>query len=376
MPRLYCYLSSINLLTLKILCICPIGIGNYLMCYPAFAALRRRRPDITLHMLALRHGIAALAQGDPLWNGISAFDPDKMASNMREPLSVVFRLRSMRFDASLCFFPSNTWQYYALPFLCGIRRRYGFRYEMKQLSSMSFLGTDLVPVDPALHDVRQNLRLAGFFLGEDMAHEPVVFPQQFGREEAQWAAAYCAALPGSPVRIAVHPGSSVEHGMEVKRWAPERFARLADEACRHLLAQALILGSADEADVKNAVAAAMKQKAHVVEPVSVRQTAALLSQCACCIANDSGIMHMAACMGVPTAGIFGPTDENRNGPYGEKNLAIRKPVQGFPVWTARNVGVRALPAGVDPKAGLSALTAEDAWEQMRPWLEKISVAVR
>ena len=356
---------------MKILCICPIGIGNYLMCYPAFSALKRRRPEMSLHMLALRHGIAALAQGDPLWNRISAFDPDKLSSNIQEPLSVVFRLRTVRFEASLCFFPSNTWQYYALPFLCGIRRRYGFRYELKRMSSLSFIGTDLVPVDPALHDVRQNLRLAGFFLEEDLAGEPIVFPRQFGSEEAQWAAAYYASLPGSPKRMAVHPGSSVEHGMDVKRWAPERFARLADEACRLLSAQAFIFGSADEADVKNAVAAAMKQKAHVVEPVSVGKTAALLSQCACCIANDSGIMHMAACMGVPTAGIFGPTDEKRNGPYGEKNLVIRKPMQGFPLWTAKNVGDRTLPQGLDPKASLNALMAEDAWEQMRPWLENL-----
>jgi heptosyltransferase II len=361
---------------MKILCICPIGIGNYLMCYPAFSALKRRRPAMSLHMLALRHGIAALAQGDPLWSVIDAFDPDKFLSNMQGPLSVIFRLRALRFEASLCFFPSNTWQYYALPFLCGIRRRYGFRYEMKRMSSMSFIGTDLVPADPALHDVRQNLCLAGFFLGEDLAGEPIVFPRQFGPEEAQWAVAYSASLPGSPLRIAVHPGSSVEHGMDVKRWAPERFARLADEACRLLSAQAFIFGSADEADVKNAVAAAMKQKAHVVEPVSMRKTAALLSQCACCIANDSGIMHMAACMGVPTAGIFGPTDERRNGPYGDKNLVIRKPMPGFPLWTAKNVGDRSLPRGIDPKASLNALAAEDAWEQMRPWLEKISGMLR
>ena len=356
---------------MKILCICPIGIGNYLMCYPAFFALKQRRPAMSLHMLALRHGIAALAQGDPLWSGISAFDPDKMKGDVAGQAAVIFRLRSARFDASLNFFPSNTWQYHAVPLLGGIRRRYGFKYDKKRLSSLSFLGTDLVPVDPVLHDVRQNLGLAGFFLGEDLAGEPIVFPRQFGGDEAQWAAAYSAPPQGGPKRIAVHPGSSVEHGMDVKRWAPERFAKLADEACRFLSAQALIVGSADEADVKNAVAAAMKQKAHVVEPVSVRKTAALLSQCACCIANDSGIMHMAACLGVPTAGIFGPTDEKRNGPWGEKNLVIRKPMQGFPLWTAKNAGDRSLSPGIDPKASLNALTAEDAWEQMRPWLDNL-----
>ncbi|HMD67416.1 MAG TPA: glycosyltransferase family 9 protein, partial [Chitinivibrionales bacterium] len=93
-------------------------------------------------------------------------------------------------------------------------------------------------------------------------------------------------------------------------------------------------------------------------------------ECACCIANDSGVMHMAACMGVPTAGIFGPTDEKRNGPFGGKNCVIRKPMPGFPVYTAINVGDRSAPPGIDPRSSLTALTAEDAWRQLSPWLEK------
>jgi heptosyltransferase-2 len=329
-----------------------------------------------MYMLALRSGIAALAQGDPLWNGIEAFDPDKLKGDVAGQAAIIFRLRSARFDASLNFFPSNTWQYHALPLLGGIRRRYGFKYDKKRLSSMSFLGTDLVAVDPALHDVRQNLCLAGFFLNEDLSAEPVVFPRQFGGEEAQWAEGFCRSVAGDSRAIAVHPGSSAEHGMDVKRWPPERFAKLADEACRSLSARAFIVGSPDEAGIKNAVAGAMKQKAHVVDPVSLQKTAALLSRCACCIANDSGIMHMAACMGVPTAGIFGPTDDRRNGPWGEKNLVIRKPMPGFPVWTAQNVGDRSLPPEVDPKASLDSLSAGEAWEQMKPWLEKISSMAR
>jgi heptosyltransferase II len=356
---------------MKTLCICPIGIGNYLMCYPAFAALKRRRPDMRMHMLALRHGIAALAQGDPLWDGIDVFDPDKVSQDIGRPFNVLFRLLGIRFDAGLCFFPSNMWQYYLFPLLCGIRRRYGFRYLNKRLSSMSFLGTDLVPVDVMLHDVRQNMKLAGFFLGEGMDAEQVVFPRQFGPGDEQWARVHYAALSANPKRIAIHPGSSVEHGMEAKRWHPERFAQLADQACRLLSAEAYIVGSADEADVKQRTAAAMNEKAHMVDPVSIQKTAALLSQCTCLIANDSGVMHMAACMGVPTAGIFGPTDETRNGPFGEKHLVIRRPMQGFPLWTVRNVGDRSVAKGVDPRACLDALTAQDAWEQLKPWLKKL-----
>jgi ADP-heptose:LPS heptosyltransferase len=81
-------------------------------------------------------------------------------------------------------------------------------------------------------------------------------------------------------------------------------------------------------------------------------------------------MHMAASIGVPTAGIFGPTDEKRNGPFGPKTFVVRKTMDGFPVWTARNVGNRSLPRGVDPQASLKALTGEEAWAQLKPWIVK------
>jgi ADP-heptose:LPS heptosyltransferase len=83
-------------------------------------------------------------------------------------------------------------------------------------------------------------------------------------------------------------------------------------------------------------------------------------------------MHIAACQGTPTVGIFGPTDEKRNGPVGGRVLVIRKKMEGFPVWTALNVGDRSLPQGIDARASLKALSVDEAWEQLRPWL--VSVA--
>jgi ADP-heptose:LPS heptosyltransferase len=358
---------------MNVQCICPIGIGNYLMCYPSFFALKKKRPEVSLHLVALRHGIGTLAQGDPLWDSIDAFDPDSMKTDVAQWCAIVMRMRRRHFDASLSFFPANTWQYNALPLLCGVSRRYAFRYVINRLSSMSFLCTDPVAVDPSLHDIFQNMRLAQAFLGVPLEPSPLVFPQQYGAEDKAWAQAYCAGKSPSAAkkRIAVHPGSSVEHGMDVKRWQPERFGRLGDEACRFCAADAYIVGSTDEADVKKATALSMKETAHVVEPVSIRKTAALLSECALCICNDSGIMHMAACMGVPTVGIFGPTDEKRNGPYGQKALVIRKPMKDFPLWTAATVGDRSVPPGIDPRASLNALTPQNAWDQLKPWLEKI-----
>jgi hypothetical protein len=75
---------------MKILCICPIGIGNYLLMYPACCALKKKRPESELHLLALRGAIRDLADGDPLWSGLSVIDPTRDPSfSRRTPGSTI-----------------------------------------------------------------------------------------------------------------------------------------------------------------------------------------------------------------------------------------------------------------------------------------------
>jgi lipopolysaccharide heptosyltransferase II len=353
---------------MKILCVCPIGVGNYLLCYPAFRLLKKAAPDGALHLLALREGIAELARGDALWDSVTIFDPTKIRKNFLAVFLAVLRLRAQKFDASLNFFPSNTWQYSLLPWLAGIKKRFAFKYCLSGPLKLSFLSNYATPVNVALHDVEQNFLIVASYLGKEPEARTIVFPNLFSESEKQWATLHMASLSPNKIRIGVHPGSSAEHGMDAKRWSPENFAGLADLVAQLTKGEVYIFGGPDEEPLKKRVAEALASNGHVMGPVSLTKTAALLKQCTLCICNDSGLMHIAACSGVPTVGIFGPTDEKRNGPVGEKTLVIRKKMQGFPMWTARSVGNR---CGIDPQASLKALSVMDAWEQLRPWIVSI-----
>ena len=355
----------------KILCICPIGIGNYLLVYPAFRLLHRMLPEAELHLLALRGPIVELAQGDPLWRHVHLIDPTSKGAFGRVT-SLLMELSRVRFSASLSFFPSNTWQYNLLPFFCNIKNRFAFSYPLKKGGSLSFLNDKLLPVDPELHDVNQNVRLVSFFLGREAPDQPPVFPALFTAQERADARRILGQREGARRFVGIHPGSSGEHGMTAKRWDPMRFAELSDRICAALDAQALIFGGKDEEKIKHIVGSVMKTPHEIVAPCSLRMTAALINECSLLLANDSGLMHVAASMGVPTAAIFGPTDERRNGPVGKGHLVIRKPMDGFPLWTAATVGVRTVKSGVDPQASLKALSVDDAWEMVEPWLRRLT----
>ena len=51
---------------------------------------------------------------------------------------------------------------------------------------------------------------------------------------------------------------------------------------------------------------------------------ALINNCSLIIANDSGPMHISAALGIPTLGLFGPTDPKKHGPYSENSNYVIK----------------------------------------------------
>lgn len=59
---------------------------------------------------------------------------------------------------------------------------------------------------------------------------------------------------------------------------------------------------------------------------------------------------------------------------GEGNLVIRREMAGFPLWTAGNVGVRSVKSDIDPSASLKALSVDEAWEKVEPWLAGLSAS--
>ena len=58
----------------------------------------------------------------------------------------------------------------------------------------------------------------------------------------------------------------------------------------------------------------------------LQQVAANLAQCDYFVGNDSGLMHMAAALGVRTLGLFGPSDELVYAPAGVAADLVRSPI--------------------------------------------------
>lgn len=103
--------------------------------------------------------------------------------------------------------------------------------------------------------------------------------------------------------VALIPGAN----WATKRWAPERFAVLARRAIAQGMVP-LVVGGPGEEELTRAVCAAAPGAVDLGASVSLAELPALIGGCAAVVAHDSGPMHMARALQVPTLAIFGSTD--------------------------------------------------------------------
>ncbi|MGB5848144.1 MAG: lipopolysaccharide heptosyltransferase II [Ignavibacteriaceae bacterium] len=104
-------------------------------------------------------------------------------------------------------------------------------------------------------------------------------------------------------------------GWESKRCDAEKWIEICRELINKFDVSLLLLwGPGDERDVEK-IKSELKDDIVVSHETDVDEMAALINNCDVIIANDSGPMHIAAALNVPTLGLFGPTDPEKHGPY-------------------------------------------------------------
>ncbi len=90
-------------------------------------------------------------------------------------------------------------------------------------------------------------------------------------------------------------------------------------------ARVAIFGGPGEASAATAVLDSVPddRRINFVGTEDLPTVAACLKRCALFVGNDSGLMHMAAAVNIPTVGLFGPSRPENYGPWGELGLAVR-----------------------------------------------------
>jgi heptosyltransferase II len=116
-----------------------------------------------------------------------------------------------------------------------------------------------------------------------------------------------------------------------KEWPADRYARLIDRLEGAAGAECVLVGAASERARCAEIAAASSVGAVIAAgETDVGDLVALLSLCRGFIGNDSGAMHVAGALGLPTVGIFGSTRPDRTGPLGPRTRVLYERIECSP----------------------------------------------
>ncbi len=122
--------------------------------------------------------------------------------------------------------------------------------------------------------------------------------------------------------ITIAPGAR----WNFREWPKEKFSQLADKLMENN-ATVVLVGAPNEKKLAEEIAAMMKHKPIITAgTASIQQSAAIISKSVLFIGNDSGPMHVAAALSIPTVALFGPQTPVLTGPYSKNSIVIRKHV--------------------------------------------------
>ena len=298
-------------------------LGDVVMSLPALKAVRQALPQAHLALLVKRE-LASFFDGAAWIDEIIPYTVARGLRGLADRRAVVGQIRSRHFDLAILFPKSFEAALWAT--LARVPRRAGVVADGRAplLTHQAVLGADVLQrhqVHQYLHLLRQTLGING--AGDDYTldiHAP---------HRAQMRAWLAARRRRPHARlVALAPGAAFG---PAKEWLAANYAALIDLLAQRYKAECVLVGSAGERLKCEAVVAASREGALIAAgETNVGELLALLSLCDGFAGNDSGSMHVAGALGIPTVGLYGSTNPARTGPLGPRSKVLYHRIECSP----------------------------------------------
>ncbi len=307
----------------KILVIKMSSLGDVMHALPAVRTLRANHPGASITWL-VEEQYQDLLYNNPDVDAVIVTCTRRWRKNWnletwREIRETVRKLRQSRFDVALDL--QGLLKTGVIAWLSGAPRRIGFhRKNCREAVNALFTNKRAPFIEKGSHVVNLYLHLIKLLGGDQEITQPhaLKVPEEkaaavnaFFREQAE--------LTARPI-AAINAGA----GFPTKLWKLDRFARLADRISQELGFSILLTWGPGEKEMAEQIAGEMQTPAWIAPPTTIQESIALFRHTALLISCDSGPLHLAAAMGIPTVSLFGPTDPARNGPYGDNHQVVCK----------------------------------------------------
>jgi ADP-heptose:LPS heptosyltransferase len=348
-------------------------VGDLVMVLDAIALVRAMAPDATIDLVVgtWNRPLAGLIQSV---DSIETLDVPWIAATGRGSSwgAVIARARAWRdkhYDLAINFEPdirSNL-----LLALSGATRRVGF-----SSGGGGSVLTDAIAPDPQAH-VAENAKA---LVARAFSSVGVSVPQDAARAEAsakegirarlnlpESARRKAAEFVGTPKHGAPLVGIQPATGRRIKEWDPIRFAEVGAELARARGASVVLLGSAGDKPVLDAVRAAWPPDVPLMQLPADEDLivlGAVLERLTLFITGDTGPMHLAAAVGTPVLAIFGPSLPTRYAPLSPRSKIVRIDIHCSPCNLLRQPPARCVGHVPDCLAGITSAEVLRAANEM------------
>jgi heptosyltransferase-2 len=297
-------------------------IGDVVMTLPAIAAVREAYPGARVSIL-VKPWVADLLRISPDVDEVLVYERPGVHQGLGGLLRLAGELKDRRFDMAILL--QNAIEAAIIAWLARIPVRAGYSTDARGLLlTHAVKRSDEILQVHQTHYYLEMLRALGLEApGKDTR-------LMIGEEEKTLAdrILQTRGIAGASILIGMAPGAA--YG-PAKRWYPERFASVADRLIENFSAKVLLFGSAGDRDTAASVQGrARNALVDLTGETSLREAISLIARCRLFVTNDSGLMHVAGALGVPTVAVFGSTNPRTTSPVGRKSIVITKNVPCSP----------------------------------------------
>lgn len=323
-------------------------VGDAVMTIPAVEAVRSNFPDSHISVIA-RPWVIPLFRDHPCVDEVVPFEKgENTLTSVIETARIISFILNRRFDLAILL--QNAFEAAFIAAMGKVRYRVGYDTDAR-----GFLLTHKVKRTREvlkIHQVEYYLYLLHKAGLKAESGPPVIhIPENKRREAINFLNSNL--ITTEDFTVGLSPGAIFG---EAKRWPPERFAEIGDRAVEKWNARIIVFGSKKETEVCQRTCDCMQNNAlNLCGATSLDQAMALISLCNLFVSNDSGLMHVAAALQIPTVAVFGSTDPVATGPYSPVATVVKHNISCAPCLR------RKCPS--DYRCMLS-VTVEEVWHEM------------
>ncbi len=286
-------------------------LGNLILTLPLVSAIRKKFPQNQISYLADSSYAEVLGMCPDL-NQVLTVKKNSWWNPFRF-WSVIRKIRRSHFDLALDLSDENNFSLSNafLTYLSQAKVRAGYQ----KAENQGFLNLEIPIIHKERHVIERHLDLLRNLTGD---FPKPGFNLSIEAQNKNWAQGYLNQkhISATKALVGIHIG-----GRGKKRWGIGNFAELVQWLTKENY-QSIIFWGEKEKKVLSELVKLTENKIMVSDLLPITKLAAVIQNCKLFISSDTGPMHLAVALGIPTVSIFIDSDVKKYGPQGDRHKVV------------------------------------------------------